>query len=39
MRISRRRWLIGSLTLTADLVTRSAAMAAKATVTVYKSPT
>jgi flavoprotein len=31
--------LMGSLTLTASLITRSAAMAAKATVTVYKSPT
>jgi hypothetical protein len=39
MHISRRTLLTGSLTLAAGLVTRPAAVAAKATVTVYKSPT
>ena len=39
MHISRRVWLAGSLALGAALITRSAAVAAKATVTVYKSPT
>jgi hypothetical protein len=38
MHISRRMLLAGSLTLAASLITRSAT-AAKATVTVYKSPT
>lgn len=39
MPIPRRAWLAGSLALAAGLITRSAALAAKATITVYKSPT
>jgi hypothetical protein len=39
MRISRRTWLAGSLTLAAGLIGRPAAAAARPTVTVYKSPT
>jgi hypothetical protein len=39
MRISRRTWLAGSLTLAAGLLRGSAGAAARPTVTVYKSPT
>ncbi len=39
MHIPRRMVLAGSLTLAAGLITRSAAVAAKPAVTVYKSPT
>jgi len=39
MHISRRAWLAGSLAVAAGLITRSTAAAAKAAVTVYKSPT
>ncbi len=39
MDIARRAVLAGSLTLVAGLITKSGAAAAKATVTVYKSPT
>jgi len=39
MPIPRRAWLAGSLAFGAGLITRSAALADKATITVYKSPT
>jgi len=37
--MTRRAVLAGGLTLVAGLITKSGAAAAKATVTVYKSPT
>jgi hypothetical protein len=39
MRLSRREWLVGGLTLAGTAMTGIAAAAAKPTITVYKSPT